>query len=491
MSDGFQAGRGSGPGVSLAALLPRSRFIACDDIRVTAVHDEAARCRPGDVFVARFTARGDGHDAVSQALARGAAGVIAERMVPTEGVGLCLVPDSDYALTRLAHALAGEPAQALRVIAVTGTSGKTTTAWLSAAVLAEAGLRVGVLSDLGCLSADDTLPELDDYSHPTALAGWLARLAADNCSLAVVEVSSAMLAAQALAGVRCDTVVVTNQAVAHLDAHGTARAYREIGARAAAALTPGGCLITGLDAAGRRRLHNHIEPTATCLTAGLAADCDVWAGPLESSLWGRTFLLGCGGQRVPVTVDNPVRPFVRNAALAAAVGTRYGVPLDRAARGLEAAGAVPGRVERIDCGQDAAVFVDSPTSGHALAGTLGSLRRLTRGRLVVVAEERLARQVAGREFGRRVSQWCDGCELVPDTILDTAADERALACYARIDALLSGLGSDDCLLVAGGLRRGRRGRGNPAGRFPLAELVQGWLRLAHPASRPGMRLPAA
>jgi hypothetical protein len=170
---------------------------------------------------------------------------------------------------------------------------------------------------------------------------------------------------------------------------------------------------------------------------------------------------------------------------------RYGVPLDRSARGLEAAGAVPGRVERIDCGQDAAVFVDSPSSGHALAGTLGSLRRLTRGRLVVVAEERLARQVAGRDFVRRVSRWCDGCELVPDTILDAAADERTLACYARIDALLSGLGSDDCLLVAGGLRRGRRGRMIPAGRFPLAELVQGWLRLAHPASRPGMRLPAS
>ncbi len=488
MHDTFQIGRS--PGVSLARLLPHGRFIACDDILAAAVQDDADRCRPGDVFVARLTARGDGHDAVSRALARGAMAVIAERLVPTDGVGLCLVPDSDFALARLAQALAGEPSHAMRVIAVTGTSGKTTTAWLTAAVLAEAGLRVGVLSDLGCLSADDSLPERDDYSRPALLAAWLSRLAADNCTHAVVEVSSEMLAAQALAGVRCDTLVVTNLAVAHLAAHGTGRAYRDIQARATAALAPDGCLVTCQGPADGR-LRGGIDPTATYLTAGLAADCDVWARPVEQSLWGRTFLLGCGGQRVPVTVDNPVRPFVRNAVLAAAVGARYGVPLDRAARGLEAAGSVPGRVERLDCGQDAAVFVDSPTSPHALAATLGSLRRLTSGRLVVVAEKRLAHRLGGRGFGRRVARWCDDCELVPDTILDVAADERALSCYARIDALLSGLGRDDCLLVTGGLRRGRRGRGTPAGRFPLAELVQGWLRLAHPAPRPGMRLPAA
>ncbi|RLS76939.1 MAG: hypothetical protein DWI03_07785 [Planctomycetota bacterium] len=490
MSDGFQEGRRRVPGVSLAALLPRSRFIACDDILATAVQDDADRCRPGDVFVARLTARGDGHDAVSRALARGAVAVIAERMVPTEGTGLCLVHDSDFALTRLAQALAGEPSHHMRVIAVTGTSGKTTTAWLTAAVLAEAGLRVGVLSDLGCLSADDALPEADDYSRPATLAAWLARLADDDCSHAVVEVSSEMLAAQALAGVRCDTVVVTNLARARLATHGAARAHRDLCRRATEALAPGGCLVAGRPAA-RHGLLDGADATATCLTAGLTADCDVWARPVEGSLWGRTFLLGCGGQRVPVAVDNPVRPFVRNATLAAAVGARYGVSLERAARGLEAAGSVPGRVERIDCGQDAAVFVDAPTSPHALAGTLGSLRRLTRGRLVVLAEKRLAHHLGGRGFGRRVARWCDGCELVPDTILDVAADAQALACYARIDGLLSGLGQDDCLLVAGGLRRGRRARGPAAGRFPLAELVQGWLRLAHPAARPGTRLPAA
>lgn len=490
MTDRSFQDRGRIRRVSVAALLPGSQFIACDDIEATGVQDEAARCRPGDVFVARVTARGDGHDAVAQALARGASAVIAERMVPTDGIGLCLVPDSGFALARLAQALAGDPSQVMRVIAVAGTSGKTTTAWLTAAVLAEAGLRVGVLSDLGCLSADDAMPVSADYARPATLAAWLARFADDACSHAIVEVSSEMLAAWALAGVRCDTVVVTNLAPARLGRHGTGRAYLDICRRAVEGLAPGGCLVTGLDAAGRKPLLRRAAPGTTCLTAGLAADCDAWASPVEGSLWGRTFLLGCGGQRVPVAVDTPVVPFVRDAVLAAAVGARYGVPLAQAARGLESAGAVPGRVERIDCGQSAAVFVDVPSTGHALAATLGSLRRLTPGRLAVVAEERLARRLGRAVFRRQVARWCEDCELVPDSILDEAADDRTLASYARVDALLSGLGRGDCLLVAGGMRR-RSGPGTPAGRFPLATLVQGWLRLAHPAVSTGRRRPAA
>lgn len=486
MKDGCRMGRGRGPGVSLAGSLPRPRFIGCDDIVATSVQDDADLCRPGDVFVARLTADGDGHEDVARALDRGAVAVIAERIVPTDGAGLCLVEDSGFALARLAQVLAEEPSHRLRVIAVSGTSGKTATSWLAAAALAEAGLRVGVLSDLGCVSADDAVPEDDDHSRPTVLAGWLARLADEGCSHAVVEVSDDMLAARALAGVRCDTVVVTNHAAGRRTTPDGGAALR-IARRAIESLAPGGCLVTGLDAEGRRRILAGASPPASLLTAGLTTDHDVWARPVEASLWGRTFLLGRGGQRVPVAVDTPVRPFVRSGVLAAAVAARYGVPLDRAARGLEAVGAVPGRMERIDCGQDAAVFLDSPRTGHALAAALGSLRRLTRGRLVVMAERPLARRLGGSLFGRLVGRWCDQCELVPDRILDVVADAPVLEAYARIDGLMSGLRRGDCLLVAG---RRQRGCVRPD-RFPLAALVRGWLRLAHPAGRNVGRLPAA
>jgi hypothetical protein len=102
---------------------------------------------------------------------------------------------------------------------------------------------------------------------------------------------------------------------------------------------------------------------------------------------------------MPVSVETPTVPFVRDAVLAAAVGSRYGVTLEHAARGIEAAGSLPGRLERIDRGQDAAVFVDTPSSMHAVAASMASLRRLTRGRLKPLLSTHSARPPAFA-FGR-------------------------------------------------------------------------------------------
>jgi UDP-N-acetylmuramyl tripeptide synthase len=153
----------------------------------------------------------DGHAFVSEAVARGCSGVVAERMVPTFGAPLCVVADATAAYTQIVHRLAGDPAQALDLIAITGTSGKTTTAWLSAAVLAEAGHSVGILSDLGCLDAGSIEAEPPaDLSDPHEMVRWLKRLIASGCSHAIIEVSSRMLAHQALVGISCGTGAFTN-----------------------------------------------------------------------------------------------------------------------------------------------------------------------------------------------------------------------------------------------------------------------------------------
>jgi len=491
--------------IRISEVLPDVTFFACDDIIATGCTDDPDQCRPGDVFVARLTADGDGHDDVDRALARGVAGVVAERMIPTFGTPLCIVPESSGALARLTHAFAGDPARRLKVIAITGTSGKTTTAWLAASVLTEAGLRVGVLSDLGCLTADDTEPVVADLSRPVVLADWLRRLEADGCTHAVVEVSSRMLAADALVGIGCDTVVVTNLGSAHLELHGTTLAYHAVKSRILECLGSAGCLIgTADDERVRRLIDRHAAAAGggCTLTAALTVPADVTATPVERTLSGQTFLVQAGGHSLPVAVDTPVASFVRDSLLAVAIGLRYRVPLERIARGIESCGSVAGRLERIDRGQDHAAFVDHPTSGHALSATLAGLRRLTRGRLVVLSEtgcaERLVahtrgphatlRAVEGREvegrmaatFNRRTMRWADDSLVVPDTLMDESGKASDVMAYARIDRLLSGLGPQDCLLVLGDL--GGRGHnpidpdGDP---LPLAAIVDGWLQLAH------------
>ena len=500
-----RGGSSEGRGIVLSEVLTDATFFACDDIVATGCSDDPDRCRPGDVFVARLTADGDGHDDVGRALARGVAGVVAERMIPTFGTPLCIVSESSGALTRLTHAFAGNPARRLKVIAITGTSGKTTTAWLAASVLSEAGLRVGVLSDLGCLSADDTEPAAADLSRPLVLADWLRRLEAVGCTHAVVEVSSSMLAAECLAGIACDTVVVTNLGSAHLSMHGTALAYHRVKSRILDCLGPDGCLIATADDDRVRRLIDRRAKAlggGRVLTAALTGPADVTATPVERTLFGQTFLVQAGGHSLPVAVSTPVASFVRDSLLAVAVGLRYRVPLERIARGIESCGSVSGRVDRIDRGQDHAAFVDHPTSGHALSATLAGLRRLTRGRLVVLAEtgcaERLLadsrgphetlRDVEGREvecrtaatFNRRTMRWADDCLVVPDTLMDESGKASDVMAYARIDRLLSGLGPQDCLLVLGDLSGRCQNPIDPDGDpLPLAAIVDGWLQLAY------------
>lgn len=379
---------------------------------------------------------------------------------------------------------------ALRVIAITGTSGKTTTAWLTASVLSEAGLQVGVLSDLGCLDGVSAAPVKSAYRSPRALAAWLCRLADSGCTHAVVEVSSRMLARRALAGVPCAAVVVTNLDDAHLALHGTSAADHAIKARILDAVAPGGCLIAppGRGPLGRLRRQAR-RRGIEIVTAGLTPTAAVTAAPLERSLHGQTFLLRTADELVPVAVGTPVTSFVRDAVLAAAVGGRCGVPLEQVAGGLDAAGSVAGRMERIDRGQDVPAFIDAPTSRHAAAATLSCLRRLTPGRLVAVAEERWTRALQLGAAEAWLGRWCDSSLVVPATMMTDDAGDHDIAAYARIDRLLDGLGADDCLLVLGG--PGLPGGGPPGGpddgEFALVDVIDGWFQLANPPGSAGRR----
>lgn len=374
-------------------------------------------------------------------------------------------------MSNVQHRSRSATARRMRVVAVTGVAGKTTTAWLTASVMSEAGLRVGIVSDLGCVGADGVVCAAPGRGRPDAVAEWIARLAADGCTHAVVEVSHELLAAGAIGRDACSTVVVT----------GAERGRRpaDLARRIAAAIAPGGCLVVprsvGLEpllAAVARR------GGRTCLTAGLDEGCDIHARPVVRGLYGQTFLASGAGQVVPVAVDVPIASYARNALCAAAAGLCHGVPLDVAARGLESAGCVAGRVERLDRGQAFAAFLDAPPNRRALASTLSSLRRLTPGRLAVVAERRFVDAIGAADFAGPVRRSCDDVVVVPSDVLDDDAGGGALAAYARVDRILGRLDSGDCLLALGDAAGPRRDGG-----VPVATLVDGWLRLAHPPRR--------
>ena len=467
----------------LSELFPTPKFYAGDDIAFARFTDRPDACGPGDLFVARCGDDDDGHEQIAEAVARGAGGIVAERMVPTGGVPLCIVADTAWAWARLAHAVEGMQGSSVRVIAITGTSGKTSTAWLTASILSEAGLRVGVISDLGCVDAATSEPRTVSISDARQLASWLRRIEQSGCSHAVVEVSSRLLAAHALAGVSCDTVAVTNLGQAHLDLHGTAAAYHAVKARILDTVAADGCLVANVDDQRVGRMiarYQRQSPDGRLVTGGLLADATVTATPVERSLYGQTLLLHCDGVVMPVSLDVPVTSTARNAVLAAAIATRYAVPAERIARGLEVTVSMTGRLARLDRGQDFAAFVDRPSSGHGLARTLASLRHLTPGRLVVLAEEAVAERLGGRErFPSRAARWCNASQIVPRGIASEQATNRDLAAYARLDRQLSRLRAGDCLLVLGRVPLHTPQPVDPDdGHMPLEAVVNGWLELS-------------
>jgi UDP-N-acetylmuramyl tripeptide synthase len=140
---------GSAGPVTLSQVLPGARFIACDEISASRLRDDADACEPGDLFVARATPAGDGHEHVNRAIANGAAGIVAERIVPTGGVPLAIVSDSNRAFGLLAQALAGDPSAGMRLIAVTGTSGKTSVAVFTQQIWSRLGRAAAALGTTG------------------------------------------------------------------------------------------------------------------------------------------------------------------------------------------------------------------------------------------------------------------------------------------------------------------------------------------------------
>lgn len=418
--------------VSLRRLLPQTEFFGADDVRVSGCTCDSRRVEPGDLFVAVVGSRHDGHDFAAQAAARGAAAVMARRPLPQLDLPCCAVADPRQAYGRVCQALAGDPSRQLKVIGVTGTNGKTTTSCLIAGVLTAADYRVGLLGTLGYL--DGRAIEDATLTTPPAdrLASWLSRMVRNDCSHAVMEVSSHALDQGRVAGISFDAACVTNVTRDHLDYHGSLRQYRRAKSKLFDHLSAEGFVVVNVDdptAAGYLR---RIDGPA--LTVGIHRPAEITATILEQHPGEQTFLLSAGSETAAVRTEMIGTHHVHNCLVATAVGLTYGIDLPTVVRGLESAGHVPGRLERIECGQPFAVFVDYAHTPDALTRTLRTLREVTRGRLICVFGAGGDRDRQKRPLMARV------VEDQADLAVVTSDNPRNEDPRAIIDEVLGGFG---------------------------------------------------
>ncbi|HUE72523.1 MAG TPA: UDP-N-acetylmuramoyl-L-alanyl-D-glutamate--2,6-diaminopimelate ligase [Pirellulaceae bacterium] len=408
-------------GVSLRDLLPVARFVRSPDVRATSCCTEADQCQPGDVFVAISSDRYDGHEQASDAVQRGASAVVAERLLPVE-VPLVMVDDSREALGEICQALVDYPSDSLRTVGVTGTHGKTVVSWLVASVLKAAGGHPGMTTSIAHSDSLEGAPARQTTPPAPQLARWLARMTEAGCDSAVVEVSSRALVERRVAGIDFDAAVLTSLGRAHLALHGSVENYHRAKERLFAQLKCGGFAVLNADDEACQRLAGRID--VPLLTYGMNSEADVTGSVIERQISEQTFYLRAGDELIPVRSRILGDSHVSSCLAAATVGLAVGIDLPTIVRGLEAVERIPGRLERIECGQSFGVFVDAARSPERLAYALRTLRKVTRGRLICVAGAPGGRKKSGRAWlGRVLERSCD----VPVLTADDPRHEEPLA----------------------------------------------------------------
>jgi len=309
---------------------------------VAGVTHDSREVREGDLFCAIPGLRVDGHDFLADAAARGARAALVEREVPDAGLPLMVVDDSRSATAHLASLLHGDPSRTLRLVAVTGTDGKSTTCWLLRHLLSRLG-PTGSLGSLGTIGPDgERRPGTLTTPGPVELAERLAELTDRGAEQVAMELSSHALDQRRADGLELAALVLTNLSREHLDYHEDMEAYRAAKLRSLALLREDGLCVVNAD----EEAWASVDPgPARRVTYGVDAEADVTTRDVRSDASGTGWRMVTAGGEVPVRLPLPGRFNVHNALAAATVALAEGLSLDDVAAALSDVPQVPGRME--------------------------------------------------------------------------------------------------------------------------------------------------
>jgi UDP-N-acetylmuramoyl-L-alanyl-D-glutamate--2,6-diaminopimelate ligase len=306
-------------------------------------------------------------------------------------VPVAIVPDGRVALADLAAEFFDHPTRRLKLAAVTGTDGKTTTVHLVSDVIEASGATTGFATTVDFKLADHRWENETRQSTQEAVQvqEFFAELLVAGGTWGVLEATSHALALKKLRGVEIDIAVFTNLTPEHLDFHETLQKYLEAKAELFAMLAVSAdkgvvkTAVLNADDPRWRYLADRAEG-ARIVTYGIDAHCDVQGTILSSDAAGSRLRITASGASVELTLPLVGRFNVHNALAAAAAGLAAGGTLQHARDALSRARAVRGRMERIDSGQPFSVIVDYAHTPESLDKVLGLLRPLTKGRLIAV-----------------------------------------------------------------------------------------------------------
>jgi UDP-N-acetylmuramoyl-L-alanyl-D-glutamate--2,6-diaminopimelate ligase len=399
------------------------------DVEITGLAFDNRLVEPGSLFfcVPGFTR--DGHDFAPDAVARGAAALVVTRSLDL-GVPEVVVDDVRAAMATAAAAFHGDPTATLRVVGITGTNGKTTTAFLVRDVLEAGGIRTGLIGTVTSVVGGVERPVVRTTPEAIDLQRLFAEMLAAGDEACVMEVSSHALELHRASAIHWAAAVFTNLTQDHLDFHPSMEAYF-VAKRRLFEAAEGPRLANADDAYGRR-LAAEFPGT---LTYGIDAG-DLRAEDLSIGLEGSRFTARTPEGAFEVSIPLPGRFNVSNALAALGVGEALDVPAATAASALAGAGRVPGRFEPVDEGQGFAVLVDYSHTPDSLENALQAARGLAGGRVICVFG-------AGgdRDRGKRPLMGEIAARLA-DVAIVTSDNPRSEDPEAILDQIEAGMGGE-------------------------------------------------
>ena len=356
---------------------------ALPGIDVRGVAYDSRHVKPGDVFIALKGLKAAGADFAADAARRGAVAVVADR--PSDGtvqIPWVEVSDARAAMAALATEFYGQPSRSMQVVGITGTNGKTTTAYLLRAVLESAGKKCGLLGTVTYSLGDRELPAERTTPESPDVQRMFRQMVDAGCSACVMEVSSHALALRRVEGTVFAAAVFTNLTRDHLDFHGDMESYFTAKRRLFDMLPPDAPGVINLDDPRGESLRKH---ASAAWTYAINKPADVTPGPLRLTFDGLEFDVRTPKGDIHVKSKLVGRPNVSNILAAVSVACALDIPAAAIERGLANLSGVPGRFEVISSSKDdVTVVIDYAHTDDALKNLLETARPLAERRVITV-----------------------------------------------------------------------------------------------------------
>ena len=378
--------------MQLKALLdatPVRQVVGPFDRQVENLAYDSRRVQRHTMFVALRGEKTDGHQFIGQAIDKGASVIVAEREEQDPRVTCLVVDNTRTALADFAAAFYGQPARKLKLAAVTGTNGKTTTTFLIKHICESAGLPCGLVGTVRYEIGQRLLPAIRTTPESLDLQELVAQIANAGCKAAAMEVSSHALAQDRTRGLEWDVAVFTNLTQDHLDFHGTMENYFNAKTQLFTTLADQQkklkpVAVVNIDDRYGQRLVDKIDKRVSVVTYGMGTRADFRASNYRAEFSGTSYQLDARGKSYLVRLPLIGRFNVTNSIAALAAANALGITLRTAVFSLAKSPQVPGRLEVVPAKRQFQVFVDYAHTPDALANVLKTLRELQPQRLIAV-----------------------------------------------------------------------------------------------------------